>query len=88
MALYRAKYVLMGRPRTFVRGIRRGPIQRCALSIGAVLSRAKSRMLMLSNEPTPFSLALADSGERVHRLRASPFLKTPTRTACAVERKI
>ena len=38
----------------------------------------KQRMLMLSNEPTPFSVALADNGERVHRLRCHPFLKNPS----------
>ena len=37
----------------------------------------KLRLLMLSNEPTAFSLSLADSGERVHRMRCTPFLQTP-----------
>jgi 2-polyprenyl-3-methyl-5-hydroxy-6-metoxy-1,4-benzoquinol methylase len=31
-------------------------------------------MLMLSNEPTAFTVGLADSGERVVRLRCGPFL--------------
>ena len=34
------------------------------------------RMLLMSNEPTAFSVALADSGERTRRLRCRPFLKT------------
>ena len=34
-------------------------------------------MLLLSNEPTAFSVALADNGERTHRLRCRPFLKNP-----------
>ena len=33
------------------------------------------RLLVLSNEPTAFSLALADNGERVYRKRCIPFLK-------------
>jgi hypothetical protein len=32
---------------------------------------------MLSNEPTPFTVALADSGERVQRLRITPFQQNP-----------
>ena len=37
----------------------------------------KVRLLLLSNDPTAFSLSLADSGERVHRLRYGPFLRSP-----------
>jgi 2-polyprenyl-3-methyl-5-hydroxy-6-metoxy-1,4-benzoquinol methylase len=37
--------------------------------------RAK-RLLVLSNAPTTFSVALADSGERVRRLRCGPFLQS------------
>jgi len=35
------------------------------------------RLLVLSNVPTAFSVALADSGERVRRLRCGPFLQSP-----------
>src|SRR5215470_16627518 len=35
------------------------------------------RLLVLSNAPTAFSVALADSGERVRRLRCGPFLQSP-----------
>jgi 2-polyprenyl-3-methyl-5-hydroxy-6-metoxy-1,4-benzoquinol methylase len=34
------------------------------------------RLLILSNEPTAFTLALADNGERVHRMRCVPFMKS------------
>ena len=45
------------------------------------------RLLLLSNEPTALSLALADNGERVHRLRCMPFLKMPVERLCRVEGK-
>src|SRR6202035_2543293 len=35
------------------------------------------RMLLMSNEPNAFSVALADNGERTHRLRCRQFLKNP-----------
>jgi len=38
---------------------------------------SKIRILMVSNEPTIFTLAFADNGERVNRLRCSPFLQSP-----------
>jgi hypothetical protein len=35
------------------------------------------KLLMLSDKPTAFSVALADSGDRVRRLRSKPFLESP-----------
>jgi SAM-dependent methyltransferase len=45
--------------------------------IDSFFTDPSQRMLLLSNEPTAFSVALADNGERTHRLRCRPFLKNP-----------
>ena len=45
------------------------------------------RLLMLSNEPTAFTVALADNGERVHRMRCVPFLKMKARQYAPLEGK-
>ena len=75
--LYRAKYVLMGRPPHVSLWNPAWPDYSTALSALVPFFRdANSRMLMLSNDPTPFSLALADRGERVHRMRCIPFLQS------------
>jgi 2-polyprenyl-3-methyl-5-hydroxy-6-metoxy-1,4-benzoquinol methylase len=41
------------------------------------LEDPRKRLLMISNTPTVFTLALADNGERVHRLRSTPFVQSP-----------
>ena len=77
--LWRSKFSLMGRPPYVLPWHPAWPDFRTVLSeIDTFFSEPNQRMLMLSNEPTPFSVALADSGERIHRLRCHPFLKNPS----------
>ena len=76
--MWRAKNAVLGRPpRVF-------PWHPAWVDFRAVLQELEpffedrnKRLLMLSNAPTPFTVALSDSGERVRRLRCSPFLKSP-----------
>jgi Methyltransferase domain len=76
---WRLKGALMGRPPDVrpwhpiwpdYRAVRR--------EVDEFFANKSARMLILSNEPTAFSVALADSGERVHRYRCTPFLKSPS----------
>jgi hypothetical protein len=76
--VYQAKYTLMGRPPRVLPWHPAFPDFRAVLNeLAPFFADRKLRLLMLSNEPTAFSLSLADSGERVHRMRCIPFLQTP-----------
>jgi Methyltransferase domain len=76
--VYQAKYVLMGRPPHVLPWHPAWPDFKAVLGeLAPFFADRNARLLMLSNEPTAFSLALADSGERVHRMRCVPFLKSP-----------
>src|SRR5262249_20131427 len=76
--MWRAKNAILGRPpRVF-------PWHPAWVDFRVVLQELdpffedrNKRLLMLSNVPTPFTVALSDSGERVRRLRCSPFLQSP-----------
>ena len=63
----------------FCRGIPIGPTsRRCSKSSSRFSpTAAKVLLLLLSNDPTALSVALADNGERVHRMRCVPFRKMP-----------
>jgi 2-polyprenyl-3-methyl-5-hydroxy-6-metoxy-1,4-benzoquinol methylase len=76
--VYQAKYVLMGRPPHVLPWHPAWPDYKAVLAeLTPFFENPSSHMLMLSNEPTAFSLSLADSGERVHRMRCVPFLQAP-----------
>jgi hypothetical protein len=76
--LWHAKYTLMGRPPRVLPWHPAWPDFKAVLGeIAPFFSNPKQQLLMLSNEPTAFTLSLADSGERVHRLRCAPFLRSP-----------
>src|ERR1700733_766368 len=76
--VYQAKYVLMGRPPRVLPWHPSWPDYKAVLAeLAPFFQNSNSRMLMLSNEPTAFSLTVADSGERVHRMRCVPFLQMP-----------
>ena len=73
--LWQAKYVVMGRPPQVLPWHPHWPDYRTVLrEIESFFTDPAQQMLMLSNEPTAFSVGLADSGERVVRLRCGPFL--------------
>jgi SAM-dependent methyltransferase len=73
--LWQAKYVVMGRPPQVLPWHPLWPDYRTVLrEIDSFFTNPTQRMLMLSNEPTAFTVGLADSGERVVRLRCGPFL--------------
>jgi len=75
--LWQAKYVLMGRPPQVLPWHPSWPDYRTVLQeIAPFFTDLNKRMLMLSNEPTAFTVGLADSGERVVRLRCGPFLQS------------
>jgi hypothetical protein len=75
-ALWQAKFVLMGRPPNVMPWHPNWPDYKAVLSeIGSFFADPDKRMLMLSNEPTAFTVGFADSGERVVRLRCGPFLQ-------------
>ena len=74
--VHQAKYVLMGRMPHVLPWHPAWPDYKAVLAeLAPFFANPNSRMLMLSNEPTAFSLSLADSGERVHRMRCVPFLQ-------------
>jgi hypothetical protein len=76
--LYHAKYVLMGRPPRVLPWHPAWPDFKVVLSeLAPFFADQNVRLLILSNETTVFSLSLADSGERVHRMRCIPFLQSP-----------
>jgi hypothetical protein len=75
--LYRAKYALLGRPPHVLPWHPLWPDYQAALAeLKPFFDDPKTRLLMLSNEPTALSLILADGGERVQRLRCNPFLQS------------
>jgi hypothetical protein len=75
--VYQAKFILMGRPPRVLPWHPAFPDFKAVLNeLAPFFANRKLRLLMLSNEPTAFSLSLADSGERVHRMRCTPFLQT------------
>jgi hypothetical protein len=78
--LQRAKYALIGKPPHVMPWHPDWPDFRVVLEeLKPFFADQSQRLLMLSNEPTVFSVALADSGERVYRMRCVPFMKTPVK---------
>jgi hypothetical protein len=74
--LWRAKHVLSGRPPYVKPWHPVWPDYRAVLKeLNDFFIDRKKQLLMLSHGPTAFSLALADGGERVRRLRCMPFLQ-------------
>lgn len=74
--LWRAKYIAMGRPpRAFPWHPAWPDFKAVLRELAPFYSDPSKRLLMLSNEPTVFTVSLADSGERVHRMRCVPFLQ-------------
>ena len=77
--LWHSKFSLLGRPPHVLPWHPAWPDFSTVLrEIHTFFIKPNERMLMLSNEPTAFSVALASTGERVHRLRCHPFLKNPS----------
>jgi 2-polyprenyl-3-methyl-5-hydroxy-6-metoxy-1,4-benzoquinol methylase len=75
--IWHAKYVVMGRPPQVLPWHPNWPDYRTVLrEIDSFFTDPGKRMLMVSNEPTAFTVGLADSGERVIRLRCGPFLQS------------
>jgi len=75
--LWHSKFALMGRPPHVLPWHPAWPDYRVVFKeIDSFYKDPNQRMLLMSNEPTAFSVALADSGERTRRLRCRPFLKT------------
>jgi hypothetical protein len=75
--LWRAKYAVMGRPPYVLPWHPSWPDYRGVLEeLKGFFADPSRRLLIVSNEPTAFSIALADSGERVHRLRGRVFLQS------------
>jgi SAM-dependent methyltransferase len=75
--LWRAKHVLMGRPPYVLPWHPSWPDFRKVLQeLQPFFADQNSKLLMVSNAPTAFSVALADSGDRVRRLRGMPFLQS------------
>jgi SAM-dependent methyltransferase len=76
--VWHSKFALMGRPPWVLPWHPSWPDFRVVLNeIAPFLADPNQRMLLLSNEPTPFSVALSDNGERTLRLRCLPFLRNP-----------
>jgi hypothetical protein len=74
--LWHSKFALMGKPPHVLPWHPAWPdFQTVIREIDSFFTDPSQRMLLLSNEPTAFSVALADNGERTHRLRCRPFLK-------------
>jgi hypothetical protein len=77
--LWHSKFALMGRPPHVLPWHPAWPDYRVVFrEIGSFFKDPSQRLLLVSNEPTAFSVALADNGERTHRLRCRPFLRTPS----------
>lgn len=75
--LYHAKFTLMGRPPRVLPWHPFWPDFRAVLNeLASFFTDRNQRLLMLSNEPTAFTVALADNGERVLRKRCVPFLES------------
>ena len=86
--LWHSKFALMGRPPHVLAWHPAWPDYRVVFrEIDSFYKDPNQRMLLLSNEPTAFSVALADSGERTQRLRCRPFLRTPPERYARLHRK-
>ena len=76
--VWHSKFALMGRPPHVLPWHPAWPDYRVVFrEIDSYFKDPSQRILLVSNEPTAFSVALADNGERTHRLRCRPFLRTP-----------
>jgi hypothetical protein len=74
--VWHSKFALMGRPPHVLPWHPAWPDFRAVFrEIDSFFTDPEARLLLLSNEPTAFSLALADGGERTRRLRCRPFLR-------------
>src|SRR5204862_2385093 len=84
--LWRAKNAILGQaPRVF-------PWHPAWVDFRAVLQELdpffndpRKKLLMVSNAPTPFNIALADGNQRVRRLRGMAFLQQPPQRYRALE---
>ncbi len=76
--LWQAKFYILGRPPHVLPWHPAWPDFKVMLGqLERFFTDPKVRLLLLSNETTAFSVALADSGERVQRLRCATFLQSP-----------
>jgi hypothetical protein len=76
--LQRAKYALTGKPPHVMPWHPDWPDFRAVLEeLNPYFADPNQKLLTLSNGPTALSVALADNGERTHRMRSVPFLKVP-----------
>jgi hypothetical protein len=74
--LWRAKNAVMGRaPRVFPWHPAWADFHSVMEELDPFLTDPSKRLLMMSNIPTVFTVALSDGGKRVHRLRCGPFLQ-------------
>jgi 2-polyprenyl-3-methyl-5-hydroxy-6-metoxy-1,4-benzoquinol methylase len=74
--IWRAKYMIMGRPPYVLPWHTSWPDFQIVLKeLESFFIDPNQHLLMLSNTPTVFTLALTDSGERVHRIRCTPFME-------------
>jgi hypothetical protein len=76
--VWHSKFALMGRPPHVLPWHPAWPDFRTVFrEIDIFFTDPDARLLLLSNEPTAFSVSLADGGERTRRLRCRPFLRNP-----------
>ena len=76
--VWHSKFALMGRPPSVLPWHPAWPDFRTVFrELDSFFTDPQTRLLLLSNEPTAFSVALADGGERTRRLRCRPFLRNP-----------
>jgi len=76
--LWRAKNAVLGQaPRVFPWHPSWVDFRQVLQELQPFFDDPSKRLLMLSNGPTPFTIALADSGERVRRFRCGAFLQKP-----------
>jgi len=74
--VWHSKFALMGRPPHVLPWHPAWPDFAVVFrELESFFTDPQTRLLLLSNEPTAFSVALADSGERTRRLRCRPFLR-------------
>jgi len=76
--VWRAQYALLGQPpHVFPWHPLWSDFRLTLKELEPFLSDPNQRMLMVSNTPTVFTVSFADSGERVNRVRCTPFLQSP-----------
>lgn len=76
--MWRAQYALLGQPPHVLPWHPLWSDYRLILDeLAPFMEDPNQRLLMVSNVPTVFTVSLADSGERVHRVRCTPFLQSP-----------